>query len=262
MVTVPATLSSGETGQVIVTGAWRPDETLKISCPDKVILTCGNKTMDIGIIFNGIEQSGSYTEAFNIHEDITVEDKNILFGTWIGHLEYIVEFEENITPPQMPVMLSFKINNIIYQYEDGMTWIEWCNSKYNTDGYYVAPEVGFTTDILHAADGSVVYNEYGVEILAEFVKTGDFYTENNQILISVQTLENNSQTENIKYEYSIEDDICVFTYIGSGCLVGWEFNMTEGLHYIIEDEDDVSITIKILEYPPQKLITINVIIEE
>ena len=138
-VTVPAKLEPGETAQVMVKGAWMPSQTLKVSCPNTVTLSYEGQTMDIGISFAGIEQVGSYTEAFNISKDISVEDKTVLFGTWTGHLDYTVEFvDKNAT--RMP---TFKITRPEasettveeFQYEEGMTWREWVESEYNTKGY-------------------------------------------------------------------------------------------------------------------------------
>lgn len=34
-------------------------------------------------------------------------------------------------------LISFTIGHIPYQAEEGMTWGEWVNSEYNTDGYYL-----------------------------------------------------------------------------------------------------------------------------
>lgn len=34
-------------------------------------------------------------------------------------------------------LITFTIDGVTYQAEPGMTWEEWVNSKYNTDGYLV-----------------------------------------------------------------------------------------------------------------------------
>ena len=34
-----------------------------------------------------------------------------------------------------PALILFTINGVSYQAEDGMTWLEWVSSEYNTDGY-------------------------------------------------------------------------------------------------------------------------------
>lgn len=35
-----------------------------------------------------------------------------------------------------PVMITFTVDGTTYQAENGMTWKQWCNSEYNTDGFY------------------------------------------------------------------------------------------------------------------------------
>lgn len=39
-------------------------------------------------------------------------------------------------------LISFTIDSTEYQAEEGMTWAQWLNSDYNTDGYYVSAEDG------------------------------------------------------------------------------------------------------------------------
>lgn len=51
-------------------------------------------------------------------------------------------------------LISFTIAGTSYQAEEGMTWAEWCNSSYNTDGYYVG-EYGIYT----SSGGSRVVRE-------------------------------------------------------------------------------------------------------
>jgi hypothetical protein len=33
-------------------------------------------------------------------------------------------------------MITFEIGSTDYQAEEGMTWLQWVDSEYNTDGYY------------------------------------------------------------------------------------------------------------------------------
>lgn len=33
-------------------------------------------------------------------------------------------------------LITFTIDGIEYQAEEGMTWEEWCNSEYNVDGFW------------------------------------------------------------------------------------------------------------------------------
>lgn len=94
-ITVPAQLSAGETGNVTVVGAWKRTQTLKVSCPNKVTMSYGDQTFDIGITFEGINQVGSDIEPFNITKPVSVENKSVLFGVWTGHLDYVIEFINN-----------------------------------------------------------------------------------------------------------------------------------------------------------------------
>lgn len=48
-----------------------------------------------------------------------------------GNITIIV----GIVPP--PVIISFTLDGVTGQAEEGMTWSQWCDSKYNTSGYYI-----------------------------------------------------------------------------------------------------------------------------
>ena len=91
-ITVPATLHPGETGDVVVSGAWKSTQTLTVSCPNKVSLSYKEQTIDICVIFAGITQVGSDISPFNISTPVTIENRTVAFGTWAGILEYDVEF--------------------------------------------------------------------------------------------------------------------------------------------------------------------------
>lgn len=41
-----------------------------------------------------------------------------------------------VTGKQLPEMIVFTIEDVTYYAEEGMTWREWVDSKYNTNGYY------------------------------------------------------------------------------------------------------------------------------
>ena len=45
-----------------------------------------------------------------------------------------------------PTLISFTIAGTSYQAEEGMTWAEWVESSYNTDGYYVSGGSVFTPE--------------------------------------------------------------------------------------------------------------------
>ena len=70
--------------------------------------------------------------------------------------------------PEMP---SFTVNGTVYQFEEGMTWEDWCDSSYNTDGYYCAGMLG----------SRPVCNPLGMEINAfsdDFIINGKAYNTN------------------------------------------------------------------------------------
>ena len=92
-VTVPAELQDGQTGTVQASGTWASDKSLKVTTPTSVTLTYGEKTMSIGIEFDGINLAGNDLEAVSASADITVEDVDVLFGTWVGTLSYDVVLE-------------------------------------------------------------------------------------------------------------------------------------------------------------------------
>lgn len=58
-------------------------------------------------------------------------------------------------------LINFTIDGTTYQAEEGMTWEQWCNSSYNTDGYYVRE------------DGVITNNVYFVSTSAGHVSSTD-----------------------------------------------------------------------------------------
>lgn len=49
--------------------------------------------------------------------------------------------------PSSATLINFTINGTAYQAEEGMTWEQWCNSSYNTDGYYVREDGVITNNV-------------------------------------------------------------------------------------------------------------------
>lgn len=41
--------------------------------------------------------------------------------------------KQEAPPAETPNLISFTIDGTVYQAEEGMTWVEWCESDYNTD---------------------------------------------------------------------------------------------------------------------------------
>lgn len=70
---------------------------------------------DTKIVINGVEYLVDSTKLADAKSALA------------AHLQAL-EGEENL--------ITFTIGGTSYQAEEGMTWYEWCNSEYNTDGYY------------------------------------------------------------------------------------------------------------------------------
>ena len=168
-VTVPARLSPGETGQVVVEGAWTPNQTITVTCPDKVELTYKDQSLFVGISFNGISQSGSYEEVFEISEDITIAEKEVAFGVWTGVVEYTVEIET------APNILSFTIDGEEYIFEENMTWGEWLDSEYN-DGQFSRVGSHETAIILKNEVRPVRSDIYQTDASVSIYEDGNYYS--------------------------------------------------------------------------------------
>ena len=94
-VQVPAAMTPGETATISITGAWDSAHTLKVSAPSSVTLYYGDQSMDIGIQFSGISQIGDDVEESTASASLTIENKTVRFGTWVGVIEYDVELVES-----------------------------------------------------------------------------------------------------------------------------------------------------------------------
>ena len=95
-VQVPAAMTPGETATISITGAWDSAHTLKVSAPSSVTLYYGDQSMDIGIQFSGISQIGDDIEESTASANLTIENKTVRFGTWVGVIEYDVELVANM----------------------------------------------------------------------------------------------------------------------------------------------------------------------
>ena len=130
-VTVPATLTPGQTGTVTAKGYWASNETLKVSTPATVEVTDGTQKTNINISFAGIESAGSDLDEMNIPVDISIDDGGIKFGEWTGTIIYNVELAE-VQLQTFTVSKSSSSGSptvYTYQYEDGMTWADFMESN-------------------------------------------------------------------------------------------------------------------------------------
>ena len=86
---------------------------------------------------------------------------------------YVEETNGIIVKPDIAPLLTFTVDGIEYQTEEGMTWKEWCNSEYNTAGFiYDWTENGYG---IYTSD----YEKYFIFGLEEnsLVTTGQYVTK-------------------------------------------------------------------------------------
>lgn len=158
-VTVPATLAPGGSGDVVASGTWGSNRKLTVTADDDVTLTNSINAADqkvLDVTFAGIELTGSNTESVSDTKQVAVANiTDAIFGTWSGTFNYNVAMSDvaggTETPTPDPdegddgedvTLITFAVTNGYegeaigtYQAEKGMTWAEWVESDYNTEGY-------------------------------------------------------------------------------------------------------------------------------
>ena len=94
-VQVPAQLKPGETGSVYASGMWSSNEILKVTTDDTVTLSYEDQTLVLSVHFDGINEVGKDGTQIQIESLISIEDKEVMFGEWVGHITYNVELLAN-----------------------------------------------------------------------------------------------------------------------------------------------------------------------
>jgi len=135
-ITVPAQLAPSGSGTVTLSGTWASDRKVTVTANETVPLTNSINANDkhtLDITFAGISKAGDNTQARTYTETVSVAamPADALFGTWSGTFYYNVEVGAAVE------MITFIIDGTEYQAEKDMTFGEWCDSEYNTSGYYV-----------------------------------------------------------------------------------------------------------------------------
>lgn len=59
-----------------------------------------------------------------------------------------IQADINYTLAASATLISFTIDGTSYQAEDGMTWAQWVNSSYNTDGFHVSSDLVFNSSAM------------------------------------------------------------------------------------------------------------------
>lgn len=83
--------------------------------------------------------NGTVTSVNGKSGDVVTEmaDLGVTVETWTFELEDGTTVDKDMVFYTETALITFYIDDISYQAEEGMTWAEWCNSKYNTDEYSV-----------------------------------------------------------------------------------------------------------------------------
>lgn len=108
--TVPATLSLGETKDVVLSGRWPSNKTINITADTNIILVNNldkDEYINTNIKFDSLKISGNNHDVVNISGKISVSTtEDVLFGTWTGTLRYYIEsFESEIEGFPIPTLL-------------------------------------------------------------------------------------------------------------------------------------------------------------
>lgn len=146
--TVPAELSPGETGTVILEGCWPSDRKVVVTADETVDLQNDIndtiKTLDIE--FNSIQQPGdNYNEIYTTEEISVADIENVLFGDWSGRFYYNVDWTDNDNENDNNALEPglYDTNGIMLcSWEDSGIDVEqnYTSSNYKTaitSGYYV-----------------------------------------------------------------------------------------------------------------------------
>ena len=172
-ITVPASLAPGGEGTVTLEGMWPSDATVKVTAETSVDMVNSINSGDkktLVVTFPSIEKAGDNTQAVSASAKVSVADiEAALFGTWSGKFNYNVDYvagsgntsggstggdsgttvDPDTGDGEEANLITITIDGTQYQTEGGMTWSEWVESDYNTDGYVIA-------SIKHTSNGTVV----------------------------------------------------------------------------------------------------------
>jgi len=173
-----------------VTGSWELIDEVEAS--NKLTYTIGTTEDGTDIVNNSVVLSVGAGEAYGstVTETMhfTVIDELSKSGTYKDTLTFtvgvnglelisftILGFDEETWSNVENDTVSIFIPTTTYQAEKGMTWAEWINSPYNTDGYYVS-NWGSVMESTHktlsvASDGVWIWDANTEIILSESTYT-------------------------------------------------------------------------------------------
>lgn len=136
--------------------------------------TKGESYPATGYICIELDSSEFYPDVMNFSGNRTNLDymlEKINFGM---NLDDVKILAYKGTPIEVAT-ITFNLNGATYNTGAGMTWLEWTNSQYNTDGYYCDTDNGYVYD---SYGGYIVESESGaeVEMLGVIQSGGTYYT--------------------------------------------------------------------------------------
>lgn len=190
---VPAELSSGESGVVALSGAWPANKIMNITCDSNVVLTSNidkNDTIDVGITFSGLSLKGSNSSNVSGTGNIIVAniDGSTLFGSWGGSIKYYIGSED--AAPTLDQYISWAGNDSSFD-TWSITSVKFVDSYTPTgnehDTWFVDKDSGAVpatqitayrigTDIVIAGNGSgkIMAPENCMEMFANLVSCVSF----------------------------------------------------------------------------------------
>lgn len=97
-ITVPATLSPGDSGNIILKGTYSSNRQVIVSCDTSVTLTNSIKATDVktlAVTFEGITLAGNNNVEVSSTKAVSVESiSDALFGSWTGTFKYAVSISD------------------------------------------------------------------------------------------------------------------------------------------------------------------------
>lgn len=87
---------------------------------------------------------------------------------------YAGEYEE------LGGLINFTIDGVTYQAENGMTWLDWCNSDYNTNGAATNGDDEYA-QIIYAPSGKYLFEEEGC---TSSMENSDAAVNSDEIIIA------------------------------------------------------------------------------
>ena len=120
--------------------------------------------------------------------DVNYGDKLIVKAI-SDDINYLDSDYSNEVTYQAPTIITFTINGISYQAEEDMTWLEWCESDYNTGGYKIND-----SNHLVSSNGILVEQNYNSLLASASPSAGVSYMTADVTTLTIINSDNNSES--------------------------------------------------------------------